>query len=78
MGERSRRAFRAYKRQEALDPAIIYDVDEANERNGWPQEWACMNVMCRRKFWREFGESEFCPSCRKCLPGGRKCVGGRR
>lgn len=39
---------------------------------GWPQEWLCMNVMCRAKFWRGFGESEFCPSCRKCLPGARK------
>ena len=50
--------------------AKAYAVDE---KDGWPQEWFCMNVTCgpprggRTKFWRNFGESEFCPACRKVL-----------
>ena len=71
MSERRRRPFRAYRKVEALDPAIAYDVDEENKRTGWPQEWTCLNVMCRARYWREFGESEFCPSCRKCVGGKR-------
>ena len=44
-------------------PPGLYDVDE---KRG-PEQWYCLNVMCRVKFWRKFGESEFCPACRKML-----------
>lgn len=45
------------------DPEF-YAVDPHKE---FPQEWYCMNCMCRAKFWRAYGESEFCPACRKCV-----------
>lgn len=51
-------------------PKGLYDVP-GPESKEWPQEWYCLNVMCRAKYWREHGESEFCPSCRKCVGGGR-------
>lgn len=59
-----RRAQGHYQRREP--PPDLYEVDP---EKGWPQEWYCMNVMCRALYWREFGESEFCPSCRKCIGG---------
>lgn len=46
----------------------FYAVDPEKD---FPQEWVCMNVMCRAHFMRAFGETEFCPACRKCLPAGR-------
>lgn len=61
------RKFRAPK----PPPPDVYDVPEASDKAEWPQRWLCMNVMCREPFWREYGESEFCPSCRKCI-GGRR------
>lgn len=37
------------------------------EHVAWPQESWCRNVMCRRRWMREFGESEFCVACRRML-----------
>ena len=47
--------------------AKVYAVDE---HEGWPEETYCRNVMCRAKFWRQWGEDEFCPACRKMLRKG--------
>lgn len=46
-----------------------YEVP-APDSSQWPAETYCMNVMCRAKFKRQFGESEFCPACRKMLRKG--------
>ena len=48
-------------------PKGKYDPYYVTPEAGWPKETYCRNVMCRRKWWREFGESEFCVACRTHL-----------
>ena len=60
------------KKVRPVDAAGNYDPYFVNPEE-WPQETYCRNVMCRRKWMREFGESEFCVACRKHLNNcGRK------
>ena len=51
------------KRGQPPPADVLYAVDDKRP----PEESWCLNVMCRAKFWRKFGESEFCPACRKML-----------
>ena len=44
--------------------AKYYDIDPDKD---FPQTCYCRNVMCRRRWMREYGESEFCLACRKML-----------
>lgn len=63
---------REKKARGAQGPRFVHNPEfySVNEKD-FPQEWFCANVMCRARFMREWGESEFCPACRKCLPPGR-------
>lgn len=62
----SRENRRRFRKREKEPPPGLYDVPEPDSK-AWPQETYCRNVMCRRKWWREFGESEFCVACRTML-----------
>lgn len=65
-GSRADRRRRTQGASRKEPPPGLYDVPPPDSKQ-WPQEWYCMNVMCRAKFWREYGESEFCPACRRML-----------
>ena len=60
--KRAKRPLSGHAKREIAER--VYAVDE---HEGWPEETYCRNVMCRTKFWRQWGEDEFCPACRKML-----------